>query len=320
MWQNDRPGQFLIVNCFLGFIMDDTWTEDSPIRPTNWRWLRANYYIENDQTTIPRSPDNDKYVVAAALFKRYLDTARPEVLRHTQKIKYQAWKINTDAAYNRSRWELEARLIAGQTNEDIGIRISVYPESVAYYEKWFYNVRDRLNNVGYIFNNLIAPLMPNNPKETDYEMLWKFYGLRADGNVLDSLIYGFCNKAYTTDAQSVQGFWIEDYQENLSRKGALAAKLVKVDFNSYVKILDQRIKLLEVNKDTGAGTTVQDSVLYNIQVALEQTPWLEEKTRQNKAQIQGATLRAGELLELENNAPSAEFVKVLESASYPVDE
>lgn len=298
--------------------MEEKWTKEHPLRPPNWRWMRANDIVESGGY-IKRTPANDRYVVAATKLRRKLDAVKSEVIYTKFRDQYLAWKIYSDTEFARLRWELEARLIANQANDEIGLRLSLQPATVAYYESWFYNVKDRQGNIGYLYNQLVAPLIPSNPKETDYEMLWKFYGLRADGNVLDSLIYGFCDRAITDDANSVQAFWVESYQTDLNLKGALAAKLIKVDFNSYIRILDQRIKLLEATKEDEQDVSGQDSsVLYNIQVALEQTPWLEEKRRRDSSQIGGATLRADELIEMEYNEPSQEFVEVLESASYPV--
>jgi hypothetical protein len=299
--------------------VDEKWTEFHPLRPPNWRWLRAVRLVELDNGC-PRSDDNDSHVIAATRFYTKLNNERIELVRAQNREQYLAWKIHSDIEYERLRWELEARLIALQEDDDIGVRVSVPAKTVAYYEKWYYNVRDRANNIGYLYNQLIAPLVGKNPKETDYEMLWKFYGLKSDGNVLDSLIYGFSQRTNTFDPDSVQNFWITDYQENLNQKGAIASRLVKVDFNTYMKVLEQRVKLLEAKKETGASSITDNSVLCNIQVALEQTPWLGEKRKRDSSQIGGATLRAGELLQLGNEQPSEEFVTVLESACYPVDD
>ena len=295
--------------------MDERWEIDHPLRPPNWRWSRALELIENFDR-VPRADSNDKFVISAFKFGRKLTTSPPDRVRVIFKNEYLAWKIYSDETYKRLKWEIEARLIARQTSEEIGIRISVIPDVIDIYEKWFYNIRDRANNVGYLYNQLISPLVNTTPRDTDYEMLWKFYGLKADGLVLDSLIYGFCERAGTTDAQSVQAFWVEDYQETVGRKGAIAARLVKVDFNTFIGLLDHRIKLLESDRALGNSSgSIQDSILYNVNVALQQVPWLQDDL-DHKTQISGVSLRTNELMQQH----SPKFVELLESASYPVNE
>lgn len=295
--------------------MDERWEIDHPLRPPNWRWARALEITETYER-VPRADSNDPDVIQAVKFARKLNSSQPERIRVLFKDEYLAWKIYTDETYKRLKWEIEARIIARQTNEEIGIRISVVPTVVDIYEKWFYNIRDRLDSVGYLYNQLISPLINTTPRDTDYEMLWKFYGLKSDGLVLDSLIYGFCERVGTTDAQSVQAFWVEDYQETVGRKGAIAARLVKVDFNTFIGLLDHRIKLLESDRAAGNATgSIQDSILYNVNVALQQVPWLDDNAN-HKTQISGVNLRTNELMQ----PHTPKFVKLLESASYPVNE
>ena len=42
------------------------------------------------------------------------------------------------------RWELEARILAGQSDDDISASMAVPPAVVAAFERSFFNVRDRL--------------------------------------------------------------------------------------------------------------------------------------------------------------------------------
>lgn len=55
-----------------------------------------------------------------------------------------------------SRWEVEARILAGQSNEDVALSTGFPPAVVGAFERFFFNVRDRLAAGDYILFGVVG--------------------------------------------------------------------------------------------------------------------------------------------------------------------
>jgi hypothetical protein len=297
-------------------------------RPPNWRWQRAAELETHAREEWSRSADTDRDVIAAVDFRRQVihgDEGERNREKRRNAHYYAAWCIYTDAQQNRARWELEARLLSRADDETIADRIACSPRTVRIYERWFYNVRDRLKNWGYIFQQLILPLLPQNATEKDYEYIWKYYGFKYGHAMLDSMIYGLCELKSPSGEAAVQDCLSDEFRQGLNTKGALSAKLTPVNWETRIELLNARLKLLESDRAAemvgAGGNAVRDTFLRGVQESLANLPWVyEEGVRRpgmTVVQIGGASLRTDEAL-LAAEMPMRDAAKkMLESATFP---
>jgi hypothetical protein len=282
--------------------MDSAWSKSHPFRVPNWRWCRASTLAE--QPTIARSDDNDEEVLRAVRFVRKLN----EKQRLPQPEEY-AYRAYTNELYAPFRWELEARLLANQPSSLIAERLGAPERTVACYEAWFYNVRDKLNNPSYIYHMLVYPIAGDGPTK---EAIWKIYALTGSPDILDEVIYD--GKKLAVDGGG--RFWVEELLSTLARRCAIGARFADgVNLTRLSKML-QALKTLCAPTQQQAQPMVADQ-LKSLVMAMK-WDWSEEDKRDPGTMIGHASLKADELQLLASNEPSPQFQRFLESAKYPL--
>jgi len=305
--------------------MDASWSKDWYCRVPDWRWRRACELATMGEDW-PRCADNDCQVLHAARFRCSVmhadDGPILRQLRRRKPAQYAAWCAYTDPGSARARWELEARLLTGDSDEVIARRIPLKPDAIACYESWFYNVRDRLDQWDWVFQQLLFPLLPASKGDQEFEYLWKHYGFTGGSAVLDSLIYGFCEERHPTDVAGVQAFWAEQYRDTIARKAALASHLTPVNGDTQIKLLNQSLKLLESDRtgDEGSTSDAYEKVLRGVHEAISHFPWRfgpQEGNHKFILDVEGACLRADEAMLVAEYGLPEEFRKLLASAKFP---
>ena len=86
------------------------------------------------------------------------------------------------------RYEVEARILARQTDEEIAKRVSMHPEGIRWYELIFFNVRDRLDNEGYIGRQVIGPAVAHGLRNISLDFSAKYWGYYAGPYMLDLIL------------------------------------------------------------------------------------------------------------------------------------
>ena len=115
--------------------MDDfvRWMPDSPFRRPEWRWFRASYLHETARRMDGRVDDvRVKHVRDALRGRGRADTPAASV-----RAAREVWTRDTN-----EKGELEARLLAGQSDDAIADRLALPEEVVAAYAEVFFSVRD----------------------------------------------------------------------------------------------------------------------------------------------------------------------------------
>jgi hypothetical protein len=115
------------------------WASDDPVIKGAFKFLRQWDQLGREETNQRQllKKRQDMYVI------------NPEL--------YLAHDLAFSADSERHRYELEARLLARQSNEEIAHELSGLAGMVEWYEQLFFNVRDRIDNRGYIVNKVICP-------------------------------------------------------------------------------------------------------------------------------------------------------------------
>ena len=81
-----------------------------------------------------------------------------------------------DAANQRTRFAIEARLLARQTNREIAFHEGCAEEYVEVYEAVYFNVRERLRYRDCIVNTVFREAASRGIQGRDYDLVWKLAG------------------------------------------------------------------------------------------------------------------------------------------------
>jgi hypothetical protein len=84
------------------------------------------------------------------------------------------------------RWEVEARVLAGQPAAEIARAVGRPAAVIRLYEDWFFGVRDRLAARSYVLHVVIRWFAVDTAPTT--EQIWKFFAFRGGTLVLDAVI------------------------------------------------------------------------------------------------------------------------------------
>src|SRR5262249_8927638 len=130
---------------------------DHPLRPRDWRWLRAADLW--DQGEQPSEPWDDAWVRRALRLYRGLQQGKdPRPGKRTADL-WQAYRLYCGESL--LRWEVEARLLV-EPPAQVAAKCGVPRQILHGYERAFFNVRDRLRGTGSLTNVVLgsSPFTP----------------------------------------------------------------------------------------------------------------------------------------------------------------
>jgi hypothetical protein len=119
---------------------------DNPLRDVAWRFQLASVLVR-DEVPVRRWRRYDTWVRAAAYSLRARDV--PRNLRHDVAAVSSAHRVWSDSSM-RLRHEFEIRILAGQANDEIASRCGLGRRVVEAYERLFFAVTERLDQIDYI--------------------------------------------------------------------------------------------------------------------------------------------------------------------------
>lgn len=250
----------------------------NPFRVTNWRWERARALRES-KTKINRNFKDDQLTKLAYKFQLELAKCKDDIARWDLMDEYPAlfpayliFKRGDNEERHPMRFAIEARLLAGQSNEEIAECFGISPDIIKYYEKIFFNVREKLNSSDYIMTCIIGPSVQAGLSDRDYDLLWKLFGYLYGPIVLDSFIMTTSRRYRPTTMSEVDAALADDTRSALQRKVAIVTRTFAVNPFSQSELLNIYARFIEVEKEMG-GEKGHDVILQNVQVMLDKLPF-----------------------------------------------
>jgi len=315
--------------------LETSWSKRHPFRVPDWRWRRAVYFLQPSESksgandtevgrviqleessfssnpsivfpSIPRTFDNDEEVVAALRFLFNLQTDK-SVFPH----QVHAFEIYSREAYTFIRWEIEARILVGQSDAEIADCLGIDPKTIETYEAWFYNIRDRRQNKSYIFQCLILPkIAVSSNEELSREAIWKMYAFFEDADILNQVIFD-CTTTISKD-----NFWMDDFVGILFRRLSILCRFNKIDAPTVLREFAKIYKL----KNDNSSTATRSELLTRIQEAISHIDWdwsdQTVATKKDNYMIGNASVKSSELAKLEDREPGAKFQELLNSMKF----
>lgn len=251
----------------------------NPFREPSWRFQRVLDLVERDQPGRCTQRD-DTYVKQYRRFAGKFRSARSEEARMALFPEYPGLFLahlfhhQPDKEW---RWLLQARILTGENDEKISQRMATLPSAVDWYEKVFFNIRDRLEATDYITKQIIGKTEDRAPlarkgQLTDFQeqISYKLFGYFGGPLILDIMFSGF-TKMPMPERQDQTDAWLDATVQTLVRRKAThAARHLEIHEFNIMQLLELQLRIVEASEEAGGSATDFER---NVAEVLNNVPW-----------------------------------------------
>jgi hypothetical protein len=157
----------------------------NPSRPVDYRW-RAAVSAVVDRRPLPWWHDPETAAAVDYLRERDQTTVAPERLGGHWPGLLAAHRLSGDDGPQ--RWEVQARLLSGQTEDEIAARSGLTPDTVRWFEALFFRVRDRLHARDWVAAQVLGGRQWCGFAREQLGKVWMLLGYNAGPHVLDAVV------------------------------------------------------------------------------------------------------------------------------------
>lgn len=252
---------------------------DNPRRAPHWRWLRA-VQIDGGGFRASRAidgPDGFTWIRKAVRLKRHFERAnsRPEAMYamlQRDRDLFWAHSIWSDEKAP-TRWGIEARILAGESDDEIAEKLGTNPEIVGAYANTFFDVREKLRHPDYIINVVLSDAVTRGLQERHYDLLWKLLGYKGGPHVLNAVIQKFADIARPDGTDGVSGFFQDMAVSCMKYKAAIASLSINVNTHTQLPLIDSFVKYVEIEKNSDNASKSHATIVENIGAMLSSLPF-----------------------------------------------
>lgn len=183
---------------------------------------------------------------------------------------------------------VEARLLAGMSYEQIAEENKTMPETIQWYEKVFFNVKDFLRHHDWILRNVLIPasdrfVEPENEQDGDrrprfeikphFDMTLKFFAYYGGPVLCDFMLSGFKRGNKVAKLDDVED-WLDNHWANqIRRKSAQAAGQFRVNSFNVMELFMTHGKLIEIQQRVDNKEARHNEFEKHVNAMLTELPW-----------------------------------------------
>lgn len=186
---------------------------------------------------------------------------------------YYAYEIFNRPDGDYCKETLEARLLARQDNEKIArsLRIAL-PDTIEWYERLFFNVRDSLDSVDYISKQVIGPLV--GVGTADLGLSAKFFGYFCGEAMLEFMLQGIDRSLPPPKVgDNIAEYADEFFNTMLRGRSIVAATTFQIDTYKIMPLLELHTKLIEEHNKAKASAGPKNQLEETVSAILTGIPW-----------------------------------------------
>lgn len=267
-----------------------------PLRPANWRMQRAMEMLSARPPQRPTSFD-DRYTTEVFKFLRRMEQSKGRTtdIYAIYPAMWCAYRLYSDGD-EFGRTKLEARILAGQTNEEIASWAGTWPETIELYEAVYFCVRDRIKQKDWILRQIYGP-NAENLKHNEAGAMIQLFAYHGGPVLLELLLSGF-DAENIVEHGSMSDFLDKHVATTLRRRTATALMTAEVNRFNIGELVTAHQRLVELTRDAravNAAGGMQPQVHENIVGLLHQISWLVGSGKDTKATL--ASTPAGRFTE-----------------------
>lgn len=243
-------------------------------RPPDAWWKRARGILEHGdlQATILRdSAEGAGWIRKAVRVQDALRTTSPEQLMRDYRgivlARHIYEEIGPDAQL--SRWAIEARILAKQSDAEISRAQGCPRDVIAAYGALFFNVRDRLQFPDYIWCGLLGRQFTDVTAAWDLGMIWKAFAYAGGPYVLEDLISQTLDGKWVPSAEGIASFLRDQPIATIQQKAAVAALSIPVESRTMLALIDHFISYMRLARDRESNTAAPNQIEENLEALLK---------------------------------------------------
>lgn len=184
---------------------------------------------------------------------------------------------------------VEARLLAGMSYEEIAEENKTIPETIQWYEKLFFNVKDFLRHHDWILRNVLIPASDrfvevDNGQDGDkrpkfevkphFDMTLKFFAYYGGPILCDFMLSGFKRGVKVNKLEEVES-WLDDQWSNqIRRRSAQAAGQLRVNSFNVMELFMVHGKLIEVQQRVTDKQDRHSEFEKHVNAMMSEMPWV----------------------------------------------
>ena len=159
-----------------------------PFRPLDFRWQDASHVVTGRPT---QWADRDDPVLKALIrHQRSLDPANTIRVSRQEREHFAAIRAAHELAQHDKplRWQAEALILAGASDDEVAKRCVLEPAVVATYEAAFFAVREAAKAHLYLFQQTVGPAVQRGFRNDEVRQLWAWAGMAGGVLLVDELV------------------------------------------------------------------------------------------------------------------------------------
>jgi hypothetical protein len=293
----------------------------NPLRPPEWRWRLAEWLIDNHLRLHRSTNDNQlaltrRFILQLGVCRTsmeiiYLERDFPELLP--------AWSYFARDPYAALRYELEARLLAGQSSEAIHTRTTLQVPVIELYAAVFFDVADRRSYSGCV-HQLIQARAGQKSVDMTRDVVWKLLAYQLGPWIVDWLTLAVPPTA-PISAGDLQTAARGQLLQRTFCRALITACSPETSPLELAQCTQNVFRLLE--QIERAGVNDADDMKAGIQALLESLPWTRSAAKAREYGLifdlekTGVGLRADEQLLVAAGQTPPGLKEIIASAVYP---
>ena len=239
---------------------DKAWEWD-PFLVPNWRFEDAQRLAKGEDPTWSR---DDPVVVQCLAYLNALANAHDDQERAAAEHRWPslaaAHKIVQDNGPQ--RWEIEARLLVGQSDAEVAAKCNILPDVVSQYEPAFFSIRKCLEAWAYLLNQVVGDGVYRGFQDQEVKNFWAWVALDKKLPVLEAMIETF-HRVRRPGEPLAMRVYLEAERDIDPRTQALVAGAVLPPFGPMGErwgMLQLRRLEAQAAHDPDRGATMRDRV------------------------------------------------------------
>lgn len=265
-----------------------------PFRRPDWRYKRVLRMVSRMPSPGRTTRHDDKYIKGARSFmlRWKKGEAERDRLLYENPGMYHAWcvfdNIEKDADF---QFIMEARLLSGQTPEAIAFESCVLPETVEWYEKVFFNVKDSLGHHDWILKHVLLPSLVRNHEPDDddnadglnyssppvvkphMDSTLKFFSYFGGPIICEFMLSGF-KRGLHCHAWEKIGEWLdESMMDSIRRRTAQAAQVFDINKYNVMELVQVHTRIVEIQRSAESQEDKHSAIENHVHGMLAEIPW-----------------------------------------------
>lgn len=211
----------------------------APLLPPDWRWRVAQHHHARGTQRIGRPWRRDAGAGRAYRFLRALERCRDDAA-HLRLAQREPDLFGAHAIYagtSLAQHELRARVLAGETPQQIADRLATNLDVIEAFESLFFDVRPRLQARSYIVHAVLGPALHTGFGPRDFRILWPWFGFVGGSLALDAVIEMTGGAQQPQQLGELSAFFKADAEAGLARSIAVAIRTLPTTARTQTRLL-----------------------------------------------------------------------------------